>query len=565
MALCKLLSSEGISLPSVPHDVYPRPMLKRDSYLSLNGEWDFGAGESEIYDKKILVPFPPESILSQVDEVYPENYTRFYRRCFTLPENFNKGRVLLHFGAVDQICDVFINGAKVISHVGGYIPFEVDITHFLQEKNELKVKVMDNLSSFTLPYGKQCAKRGGMWYTPISGIWQSVWLESVPLNYVKSLTVKTSDNNVKITAEGVKFGAITIQTPHGEIQVSLSDGVAEFRIENPKKWSPENPYLYYYALKSGEDEVSSYFALRDISVKELNGIKRICLNGNPYFMHGLLDQGYWSDGLFLPATPDMYGEEIKKLKALGFNTLRKHIKIEPQIFYSECDRLGMIVWQDMINNGEYKFFRDTALPTIGFLTKNDKNSHKNKEQREAFLSTMKETVRLLNNHPSVLYWTIFNEGWGQFDSQSAYEHLKSLDDTRIIDTTSGWFKCGNSDVDSKHIYFRKIKIKPSDKPIVISEFGGYALKTDNHVFNPDKAYGYAKCDSRKDFIQKIRSLYLEQVLPSIKEGVCGAIYTQVSDVEDEINGLFTYDRKVDKLLPEEFKDVSDMLYDEIKK
>lgn len=565
MPLCKLVSEKGQRLPEIPHDVYPRPMMKRGSYLSLNGEWDFGVGQNEIYDKKILLPFPPESTLSGIDNIYSEKDIRFYRRYFSLPMGFNKGKVILHFGAVDQICEVFINGEKVTSHIGGYIPFSADITQFLQEKNELKVKVWDNLSSFVLPYGKQCAKRGGMWYTPVSGIWQSVWIESVPAQFVKSLTVKTSENNVKITADGVNCGIISVNTPYGKHEYSLTNGVCEFKVENPRKWFPEDPYLYYFTLKSGEDEVSSYFALRDISIKDINGTKRICLNEQPYFLHGLLDQGYWSDGLFLPASPDMYAEEIKKLKALGFNTLRKHIKIEPQIFYYECDRLGMIVCQDMINNGEYKFFRDTVLPTVGFLSKNDKKSHENKKQRDAFLSTMKETVNLLNNHPSILYWTIFNEGWGQFDSQSAYKLLKSLDDTRIIDATSGWFKCGDSDVESEHIYFRKIKVNPSDKPIVISEFGGYALKTDQHVFNPDKAYGYAKCKSREDFVQKIRALYLEQVIPSIKNGVCGTIYTQVSDVEDEINGLFTYDRKADKLLPEEFKDVSNLLYAEIKK
>ncbi len=563
MALFNLLSKYSNSVGEIPHDVYPRPMMKRDSYFTLNGKWEFGVGEKENYDKEILVPFPPESLLSGIGEVFGENLTRFYRKKFTLPENFNRGRVLLHFGAVDQIAKVYLNGKHVASHTGGYIPFSIDITDFLQEENLLCVHVNDYLSNFILPYGKQCAKRGGMWYTPISGIWQSVWIESVPNEYIESIKTTTQGARVKIKVQGVQEGVITLLSSQREIP--FENGEVEFEVDSPIFWTPDNPHLYQFTVKTKEDEVLSYFALRDISVKRVNGVMRICLNDKPIFMNGLLDQGYWSDGIFLPASPLAYTEEIKKVKALGFNVLRKHIKIEPQIFYSECDRLGIIVWQDMINNGKYKFLRDTVFPTVGFLKKNDKRKHKNKEQREAFISTMKETVNLLYNHPSVCYWTIFNEGWGQFDSQKAYETLKELDTTRIIDTTSGWFKCGDSDVLSRHIYFRKIKIKPDKKPVVLSEFGGATLKIEGHIFNPDNAYGYSKCNSREEFVQKFRDLYLGQILPAVKRGLCASIFTQVSDVEDEINGLFTYDRKVDKIYPNEFIDVSQKLQEEIQK
>ncbi|MBQ9081218.1 MAG: glycoside hydrolase family 2 [Clostridia bacterium] len=569
----KLHTAHAKNISDTPWSEYPRPLLKRDSYFSLNGKWEFAvkdsSDEATRFEKRILVPFPPESVLSGIDCVHPEKHVLLYRRTFTLPDGFLKERVLLHFGGVDQVAKVFLNGQPVGSHVGGYIPFSLDITEYLLPKeNTVTVEVTDTLSDFLLPYGKQSRNRGGMWYTPVSGIWQSVWLESVPKQYIQSVKAQVKEDEVQVfvesATEGSLEGKVKISTPEGELFASLTDGVAKIKLQNPVKWSPENPYLYYYTVETQEDKIESYFAVRSLSVKNVNGIERLCLNGEPYFFHGLLDQGYWSDGLFTPASPKMYEEEITKLKELGFNTLRKHIKIEPQLFYYECDRLGMIVWQDMINNGEYRYFRDTVLPTLGFIRKKDKGMHKNKAQREAFLSTMKETVTLLDGHPSVCYWTIFNEGWGQFESQMAYDTLKALDDTRIIDSTSGWFHCGNSDVVSRHIYFSKIKIKPEKKPVVLSEFGGCVYSVDEHVFNPFKPYGYGKCRTREEFVYKIRKLYLSKILPAIKTGLCAAIYTQVSDVEDETNGLFTYDRAVLKILPEEFKDVSDMLMQAIK-
>ena len=297
----------------------------------------------------------------------------------------------------------------------------------------------------------------------------------------------------------------------------------------------------------------------------MDGKKRLCLNGKPYFFHGLLDQGYFSDGIFTPASPAAYTEEIERVKALGFNTLRKHIKVEPQIFYAECDRLGMIVWQDMINNGDYKYIRDTVLPTIGFIYKNDKRIHKNAQMRKVFLEAMEETVNLLRCHPCICLWTIFNEGWGQFDGGEAYKKLKALDDSRFIDTNSGWFQCGDSDVDSRHIYFRRLKAKNKNKPLIISEFGGYTYSVENHIFNTQNSYGYGACKTREEFVEKIRALYENEVIPIAKNGACASIYTQVSDVEDEVNGLFTYDREVAKIYPEEFADIANRLQEAVKK
>lgn len=562
---CKMLTREGKALEEIPWNTYPRPMMKRDSYFCLNGKWEFGVrmgNEPDRYDREILVPFAPESLLSGIDRVFPEEATLLYRRSFSLPHGFKRDRVLLHFGAVDQVAEVYLNDRLVTAHTGGYTPFSVDITEDLREENVLKVEVTDRLSERVLPYGKQCGKRGGMWYTPVSGIWQTVWLESVPTTYIKHVDASPVGSFVKITIDGVNEAAVTVVAPDGEKTVLVTkNGVAELALEKPFLWTPESPYLYRYTVETGEDKVESYFAVRTLTIEEVNGVKRLCLNGSPYFFHGLLDQGYFSDGIFTPASPAVYTREIERVKALGFNTLRKHIKLEPQIFYAECDRLGMIVWQDMVNNGKYDFLRDTALPTLGLVRKSDKRSHKNAAQRKAFLDALEETVKLLRGHPCICYWTIFNEGWGQFDSDGAYKKLKALDDTRFIDSTSGWFRAGASDVDSRHIYFRKVKVKPSDKPVVISEFGGYTYSVKGHVFNTTKSYGYGECKTREAFVEKIRSLYLDELVPAVKNGVCGAIYTQVSDVEDEINGIFTYDREAEKLLPEEFAGISAALWE----
>ena len=565
--LQKLWTTENKTITGIPWDIYPRPLFKRDSFFNLNGEWNLTVTKkaNPIYDGKIIVPFAPESALSGVDKVFGEGAIYLYSKTFALPKDFNQGRVLLHFGAVDQIAKVFVNGSLAVEHVGGYTPFSADITDLLKEENLLQVEVVDNLSNNVLPYGKQTLKRGGMWYTPVSGIWQTVWLESVPTERIENFEVTSKYNKVTIKVNGVANAQLIVETPNGNLEFSTDDGIFEFTLENASFWSEDSPYLYNFIVKTQTDSVKSYFALRDLTIKEIDGIKRLCVNGKPVFFNGLLDQGYWPDGIFTPATPQLLTQEILKVKALGFNTLRKHIKVEPQIFYAECDRLGVYVWQDMVNNGDYNFMRDTVMPTLNFLNKNDKNLHKDEDTRKAFVDGMLDTVETLKNHPSVVYWTIFNEGWGQFESQKCYELLKSVDSTRFIDTTSGWFRCGDSDVDSRHIYFRKLKIQKGDKPIVISEFGGLTLAVEDHIFNPSKSYGYGKCKTNQEFVEKLRSLYVDQVVPLIKNGLCGAIYTQVSDVEDEINGLFTYDRQVDKITPKDFADIKTLIKNQLNK
>ncbi len=552
----KLYTLEGKEITGQPWDTYPRPQMKRKSYFSLNGEWEFYANGGS--KETILVPYPPESILSGIGRDMGKYPSLLYRKIFTLPKGFIKKRVLLHFGAVDQIAKVRLNGVIIGEHFGGYDPFSFDITDNLLEKNILEVEVIDELENKVLPYGKQRRKRGGMWYTPISGIWQTVWLESVPENYIKSLRIETGHNYADIIADAPD-GVLILKTPYAKTENEFKDGRAHITFKSPRKWSPEDPYLYRFVLRAGEDEVESYFAMRTLEIEEIDGVERLCLNGQPYFFHGVLDQGYYSDGIYTPASPDNYTRDIQAMKSLGFNTLRKHIKVEPEYFYYECDRLGMIVFQDFVNNGRYSFVRDTALPTIGMKRLPNILRVKNERVQNAFVKEMKKTVKQLYNHPCICYWTIFNEGWGQFDADRICNELRRMDQTRFIDATSGWFRKKESDVKSIHIYFKPLKFKRSRRPIVLSEFGGYSYKIKEHSFNDDKTYGYKFFDSGKEYEEAFYKLYNEEIIPNIPNGLCGAIYTQLSDVEDETNGILTYDRHEIKLNKEKMLEIAEKL------
>ncbi len=535
-----------------PHSYYPRPQFKRDSFLCLNGKWRLHlGGKAPEVNTEILVPFCPESYLSGV-EMSIEGYTGcYYERSFTLPEGFVRDRVILHFGAVDQVCRVYINERLVGKNEGGYLPFSFDITEAVTEgENALRVEFTDTLDP-KYPYGKQTKRRGGMWYTPVSGIWQTVWLESLPKNAIDSLRIQPLDDGVTISVYGGEEKK-TLTLEGGEVYEFEGEEIT-IRPEEARLWSPDDPYLYYFTLESGEDKIESYFAIRTVDIREVDGLERICLNGNPYVFNGLLDQGYFPDGLFLPATIDGYIDDIRRAKSLGFNMLRKHIKVEPMIFYYLCDKEGIAVFQDMVNNGKYSFLLDTALPTVGLQRLPDNLRHRSKESRAIFENTMYGIADLLYNTPSVVYYTIFNEGWGQFLADEMYEKLKARDKTRIIDTTSGWFRRRLSDVDSRHIYFKPLEVKDrDDRPLVISEFGGYSYRCEGHLFG-EKNYGYRSFDSLEAFEDAVYELYEKQVLPLAESGASAFVYTQVSDVEDETNGILTYDREVLKLSPERFK------------
>jgi len=542
-----LYTEAGAAMAETPWEHYPRPQMRRDSYVNLNGKWDFAVsqGPAPVYNRKILVPFCPESPLSGIHEHFPEGAALCYRRSFTLPEGFRKDRVLLHIGAADQVLKCYVNGKAVGSHAGGYEAMTFDITDALEAENLLEIRCTDNLYFHDYPYGKQSLSRGGMWYTPVSGIWQSVWLESVPQAYIRSLKIENRDAGVKISIDPPLEGCVEVKTLG---TFPLVDGCVTVTPENPRYWSPETPVLYDFSVVTQQDRVDSYFAIRTISTGTVDGIPRLLLNGKPYFFHGLLDQGYWPDGIYTPADPSCYQQDILTAKKLGFNTLRKHIKVEAQEFYYQCDKLGMLVFQDMVNNGEYKLFRDTVLPSLGLQKRKDVNMHPDPAIREKFIKGMEATVRQLESHPCIVYWTVFNEGWGQFDSNAVYDRLKQLDDTRIIDTASGWFRAEKTDVQSLHIYFGLWhRLKKAKKPLVLTEFGGYACPVHGHLFNTKKSYGYKTCKSVQALQGDIEKLYRTKILPAIGKGLCGAIYTQLSDVEDEINGLVTYDRKVCKL------------------
>ncbi len=560
--LNELYTAQGEALDGTPWEIYPRPQLRRNSYINLNGIWELSV-DSQAEQFPIRVPFCPESLLSGINRHFPEGSVLSYKRSFCLPKGFNKGKVLLHIGAADQIAEVYVNQKKIGRHEGGYTSFTLDITDALEEENLLEIRCIDDLRDTSMPYGKQTMHRGGMWYTPVSGIWQSVWLESVPKHYIESLKIENRGYGVHISVFPALNGTVQVE---GLGEYPLQDGKVVIEPKEPHLWSPQDPYLYTFRIITEEDEIESYFAIRVIESKIINGIPRLCLNGEPYFFNGLLDQGYWPDGIYTPATPECYAQDILAMKKLGFNTLRKHIKIEPEEFYYQCDKLGMIVFQDMVNNGDYSFLRDTVIPTARIQKLSDKRMHKDAKTRERFLQSMEQTVAQLGNHPCILYWTVFNEGWGQFDSDNVYKKLRAIDDTRIIDTTSGWFRRKCSDVESLHIYFGPWnQIRPCKKPLILSEFGGYTYLVEGHVFNPSNTYGYKTCTNKEDFQSQILSLYCNKVIPAIQKGLCGAICTQVSDVEDEINGFLTYDRRVCKVDEKAMPDLASQLQAELEK
>ena len=538
--------------PDKPWDVYPRPQFKRPSFINLNGKWNLEImrQNKSVFSGEIIVPFPLESRLSGVSFKKETDDLLIYTK--TVMYNPIQKQVLIHFGAVDQECRVYINNRLAGENIGGYLPFSFNITNLLKRgENEIKVEVTDTLNT-ELAYGKQCKKRGGMWYTETSGIWQTVWLEEVCENYIEDIAVTPDLTGFDITVNGgEKEKSLYI---NGK-KHSFTGNSARIEIEKPINWTPENPHLYDFTLISGADEIKSYLALRTIEVKD----NKILLNGKPYFFHGLLDQGYFSDGIYTPATPEALKNDILKMKECGFNCLRKHIKIEHELFYYYCDKLGMAVFQDLVNSGKYNFLIDTAFPTIGL--KKGVTHKATPFRNEQFIKNSKATIKQLYNHPSVVYYTLFNEGWGQFNAKSLYKMMKALDSTRIWDATSGWFQTNESDVLSEHIYFKPLKFKTDGRPLVLSEFGGYSSKIENHSFNKTKTYGYKFFKDNEEFKKALLKLYYNEVIPAVKtHGLCATVLTQVSDVEDETNGLLTYDRQLLKVDPDQMRQMAKALF-----
>lgn len=539
---------------------YPRPQFVRSSYINLNGYWDYKISKTKFipdtYDGKILVPFPLESLLSTVVKRIEDSEYLIYKRNFSIQKSFMKDLVFLNFGAVDNIATIYLNKIEIFNHIGGYFPFSVDITNYLEKSNELIVIVKDKSNLSYYAHGKQSINPKGIWYTPITGIWQTVWLESVSHNYLKSIKITPdidqSSVNIKLDISNNYQGLMKILDNETEIVTkTFNTNEITIKIDQPKLWSPENPHLYNIIIDLGDDVVTSYFAMRKFSIDNGPFGKAIFLNNKPCFMNGLLDQGYYSDGLYTAASDQALIDDIKTMKDMGFNTLRKHCKIEPLRWYYHCDRLGMIVWQDIINGGNYNFFKMSVLPILGFQKANDRRmlkiSGRNSENaRITFKKELTSTINLLYNSPSIALWTIFNEGWGQYNSIENYHLAKKLDSTRIIDHASGWFDQKGLDLASKHIYFKKVKIKKDFRPIVLSEFGGYSYKIPEHSYDLKNEFGYRKFQNKEEFQKAFISLYENEIIPNIKKGLCACIYTQLSDVETETNGILTYDRKVNK-------------------
>lgn len=544
----------------ISHTEYPRPQLERDSYINLNGEWNLShspIGSDTKKHYKINVPFSPESNASGLGNfILQPNEELVYEREFELKTDFVKEITLLHFGAVDYACICYINGKEVGSHKGGFLPFYFDISSYIKiGKNEIQLKVTDPTDTGHQSRGKQKLKRGGIWYTPQSGIWQTVWLESVSKDYIQDIkitpNIDTKSVEIQITSNSTNA---TIQILDGDSVIAESSGVeTNIPIPNMELWSPENPKLYGILIKTSRDIVKSYFGMRKFSIGFDGKFKRLFLNNKPYFHNGLLDQGYWSEGLLTPPNDEEMEKEIKLMKDMGFNMLRKHIKIEPMRWYYHCDRLGILVWQDFVcGGGAYETWKVAYLPFIGWKTKDTKYKFLNRRDedgRNEFIKEMDQTVNLLKNTVSLSVWVLFNEGWGQFDSIQLTDKLRKLDNTRTIDSVSGWYDQGkgSSDLKSLHLYYQKLKVPKNEaRVIVLSEFGGYSLKTEGHVYDENKLFGYKILPDKQSLEKEYRSLIEDQLVPLLSKGLSASIYTQVSDVEEEINGIVTYDRKVVK-------------------
>jgi beta-galactosidase/beta-glucuronidase len=567
-----------------PLPEHPRPQLVRETWLNLNGVWEHAFTDSpdrpSSWDGAIVVPFSPEAELSGVGRQLQPDEWLWYRRTFTAPDPPPGGRVLLHFGAVDQTCTVWVNGREAGSHTGGYLPFTLDVTELLEGADDLlEVRVRDLSETGFHARGKQRLDRGKIWYTAQSGIWQTVWLEAVPAAYVERLvlTPHLERGELEVTVVGSSGGEATVRVLSGGQLVGEATppvGVAvRIPIDDVRPWSPADPHLYDLEVSLGEDRVTSYAAMRSFGVgTDDRGHPRLLLNGEPAAHVGVLDQGYWPDGLLTPPSDEAMVHDIETMRSLGFTVLRKHAKVEPLRWYAHCDRIGMLVWQDMVNGGGRYRALTTTRPARHPVWIPDRlhrlYGRADAAGREEFRREVRETVELLHNVVSLAVWTPFNEGWGQFDANRVARWVADTDPTRQVNHTSGWVDQGGGDLRSFHAYLRPFELpsrrrwvrpwRRDRRVVALTEYGGFSMRVEGHDWSP-REFGYRHFDDAESLGQGFVELH-QPLADAVRHGLSATVYTQLSDVEDELNGLLTWDREVLKIDPDVVRRVTATLH-----